>query len=85
MIKDEERHLFYLNKIKKYKDNVVLSSAQSTPSSILSKQHTSHAEKENLFEPTEEELMYFYDPQKEVNRYRELKEDEVRNKLSNAL
>jgi len=30
--------------------------------------------KENI-ESTEEELMYFYDPNKEVNRYREGKEE----------
>lgn len=31
MIKNEERHLFYVNKIKKYKENVVIPSAQGTP------------------------------------------------------
>jgi cytochrome c553 len=60
---------------------VLAPSTHSTPS-VISK-HTSHHEKENI-EPTEEELLYFYDPQKEINRYRELKEEELKNKLAAA-
>lgn len=81
MIKEEERHLFYVAKINQYRQNVLAPSTRSTPSAV-SKQN-SHHEKENI-EPTEEELLYFYDPQKEINRYRELKEEELRNKLSSA-
>lgn len=34
---DEERHLFYLNKIKSFKDNHIKISAASTPKSIKGK------------------------------------------------
>lgn len=52
MIKNEERHLFYVNKIKKYKENVVIPSSQTTPNTLASKQVSTHHDNDN-FEPTE--------------------------------
>jgi len=34
---DEERHLFYLNKIKKFKEGVVKTSASVTPKSMFTR------------------------------------------------
>lgn len=80
IILDEERHLFYLNKISKFRDGL-LTSAVVTPKSIRTRQQS---EEEAAIEPTEQELMYFYDPHKEISRYRDGKEEELRAKVNNS-
>lgn len=69
MIREEERHLFYVAKIRRYRQELLPSPSPSPASTPALSKHTTAHEKENL-EPTEQELLYFYDPQKEVARYR---------------
>jgi len=64
MIMDEERHLFYLNKLKKCQDNYAKTNATRTPKSAYTTKHESSYTSKEHVEPTEEELMFFYDPQK---------------------
>lgn len=80
---EEERHLFYLSKIKKYKESIMGPSIQ-VPSAAVSKLPSAHRPQTSSLELSEEELLYFYDPSKEVGRYRERKEEEVKRRLGSS-
>jgi hypothetical protein len=72
IIMEEKRHLFYVNKIRQYKEGIERwqrgKKAASTPASIKVKSDSVAEEGET--ELSEEELLYFYDPVKEMGRYR---------------
>jgi hypothetical protein len=62
MISDQERHLFYLNKIKQFKQKYTHTQTCITPLSV--KNHQNLVESDEDLEVSEQEMMYFYDPKK---------------------
>jgi hypothetical protein len=84
LIMDEEKHLFYLNKLKKYKENCIKANVTSTTQSVHTPKQDSSYSSKGPVEPTEEELMFFYDPQKEINRYADIRDVEMKTKLSSS-
>ena len=87
IITEEKRHLFYLNKVRHYKEGIERGHNERkvthTPGSVKVK-GDSIFEARDSGELTESELLYFYDPQKEMERYREVKEEELRLRVNGS-